>query len=105
MIFSTTAERVRYLRDLAGLSQRMLSLLAGLHERHIGVLELRNRNLSAKHLIAVAKVLGASERWIVLGEGETPTADAVRVSVDEHREQYRARKQEEARKKKLKGAA
>lgn len=83
----TVAERLVWARMVASvngrpLSQRRLSLLAGLSNRHVcslesGVLQGHMRGDTVKRL---ARVLGVPRAWLTYGEGQ-PSETQIRRSV------------------------
>lgn len=81
---TSLADRVRGLRESAGLNPRALSLLAGLDNSHVRLVELgeRGSNITYETVHALARVLGASVEWIGSGEGEPPTSEQVIAAVE-----------------------
>lgn len=75
--------RVRAARNLAPhLSQRELDRLAGLTPGHTSAIEAgRRANVGIRIATEIARVLGASLDWLVRGEGEGPTREAVAGAV------------------------
>lgn len=81
----TLGQRVAYARKLADkLSARELAGLAGLGSRgHVEGLESgRTDNPTRATIVALAHALGCSSGWLVDGEGDAPTEDAVRLAVE-----------------------
>lgn len=71
----TVAERVRYARELASLSQRQLSKAAGLSHSTIYFIETENRKgLRLTTVQAIARTLDVSPEWLLLGTGSPPKA-------------------------------
>ena len=67
-----------------------ISTLAGLAPSHVALIlrrgaERRGAGLSGKTAAALAKVLGCSTDWLLTGEGERPTPEAVRAAVERAR--------------------
>lgn len=79
---STLAERVKWARETARLSQRELARRAGLgSERHVGLIEAGERpNVELKTLQGVAGVLGVTIGWLANGEGDPPTEESIRAA-------------------------
>lgn len=80
--------RIRQLREVAGLSARSLSRLAGLRSPgHVASLESGTFSTARPPtLVAIADVLGASLDWLIHGRGKPPTAKEVRAAVERARE-------------------
>lgn len=77
------AERIRFLREASGRDAAPLSQLCGLASSHLGMIERgRVTNLTEKTLRAIAEATGATLPWLAFGQGEAPTEDVVRRSVD-----------------------
>jgi transcriptional regulator with XRE-family HTH domain len=80
---ATVAGRLRVARKKAELSARELARLTGISEALIGYIERspcgdRSR---ARTLIQIARVLGLSLDWLLLGVGDAPRVGTVRASV------------------------
>lgn len=77
----TPASRIAALRAAGKLSARRLSLISGLADGHVGLIEAgtlgAKRGLEGKTLAALAKTLGATVAWIEKGEGVAPDEAAV----------------------------
>lgn len=69
----TLADRLKWARLRAGLSQEQLGDKAGVSQSTIGNLEAGTRN-SARRLPQIADILGVSALWLAEGEGK-PTPD------------------------------
>lgn len=69
---ATVASRVRYARELAGLSQRQLSVAAGLSHSTVNRVEAEADDSRLGTLEAIARALGVSRDWILTGLGEPP---------------------------------
>lgn len=84
MASETLGDRVRELRDKAGISQRHLARLAGLKsERHIGLIESGERDtLTTDTLAKVATALGCTIGWLMAGEGRAPSVKRVRAAIE-----------------------
>jgi transcriptional regulator with XRE-family HTH domain len=77
-------ERLRWAREIAGISQRHLSKLAGLKsEQHVRLIEVSEKpqNLGIETVSALAGALGVTIDWLHNGIGPEPTAEAIRESV------------------------
>lgn len=70
----TLADRLKWARARAGLSQEELGAKAGVSQSTIGNLEAGTRN-SARRLPQIADTLGVSALWLAEGKGR-PTSDA-----------------------------
>lgn len=81
---STFGQRLRDLRETAGLSCRGLDSAAGLHFNHVAALE-RLDNCQATTARKLAEALGCSVGWLLAGEGEAPSAEDVRAAVERAR--------------------
>ena len=79
---SPVGVRIREARELAGISARELDRLAGLSENHTSLLESVVRDVRAETAVAVARALGVSLDWLLVGAGRPPTARAVRAAID-----------------------
>lgn len=77
-------DRLRELRAIAGgLSQRELSLLAGLNGSHVGLIEQgRVTEPGGATMAKLAEVFGVSLDWLVLGVGAAPRPEQVVASVE-----------------------
>lgn len=76
-------ERLRVLRDRAGLSARELSSLAGLKSpNHVSHLEAGIWTPTTRTATALAQVVGCSLDWLVNGRGEPPTDASLLVAVE-----------------------
>jgi len=85
MTTSTTfGQRLRELRQIAGLSGRALDALAGLHPNHVAALEHVD-NCQSTTARKLADALGCTVGWLVAGEGTAPEADAVRAAIERAR--------------------
>lgn len=77
----TLGDRLAEVRKKAGLSTRALDRLAGLTEGHCWIIEKKNGNTAASTIDSLARVLGCSLDYLVRGEGESPTEEAIRAAV------------------------
>lgn len=57
-ILKRFGERVRKLRERAGLSQETLAGNAGIHRTYMGGVERGERNISLKNIVRIAEALG-----------------------------------------------
>lgn len=80
----TTGQRIRELRELAGLSAKGLDSLAGLTPGHTRLIETRARDkVSAHSIVAIARVLGTNAEWLIAGDDDArPTARKIRAAVE-----------------------
>lgn len=84
------ADRLREVRQLAGISARDASALAGLSPSHVALLETGRHRATTDTASALARAFGVSIDWLVDGSGKPPTARAVRTSVEAARGRARA---------------
>jgi transcriptional regulator with XRE-family HTH domain len=71
---SDVGTRVAELRELAGLSARELSILAGLSPSMVGHIEAgRVQQPGADTVSQLAEVMGASLSYLIKGEGKAPS--------------------------------
>lgn len=74
------AERLQWAREMAGMSQRRLAKLADLGDatvRHIESSAPESIDVTTARKIGA--VLGCSPAWLLTGEGEAPTEEALRA--------------------------
>ncbi len=72
------AERLRWLREQAGLPKRTLSNLARLDPSHVRSIEKGTRvNPQSDTVVALAEVLGCTTDWLLRGLGSPPSADVL----------------------------
>lgn len=77
------ANRLSCLRQMADISQRGLSSLAGLHPNHVFQIESGNKEtITAFTAEALSVVLGCSLDWLIAGRGKAPSARTVRAHVE-----------------------
>lgn len=69
---ATVASRVKYAREAAGLSQRQLSMAAGLSNQTISNIEAGHFGTRVGTIEAIAKALNVSMGWILEGLGDPP---------------------------------
>jgi len=78
----TLGERVRWARDLAGISARRLDKLAKLSAGHARAIETgRKQTVEASTARKLASVLGVTLDWLLCGTGRRPTPESVRAAV------------------------
>lgn len=88
---TTVADRLKQVREMGGMSARGLSIRAGLHPHHVGVIELRKTGeISATVAVSLARALGVSVEWLVNGEGDAPDKDTVLAAFEAAEERYNA---------------
>lgn len=86
------SERLRELRERAGLAARPLDRLAGLGEGHVNMIERGERpNIEAETARALARVFGCSLDWLIAGMGRPPTDAALRRAVARAQREFDAR--------------
>ena len=91
------ADRLRRLREVAGLSQLMLGTLAGLAGSHVGAIERRSDDkVEVPTLRALARVLGCSVGFLAAGEGDAPNEETVKRAVARARRRLEKQSQSEA---------
>lgn len=71
------------LRTKAGLSVSELARIAGLKSpSHIGLIEREERReIAVQTALALSRTLGATVEWLVEGDGDEPSEDAVKLAV------------------------
>lgn len=75
-------ERLRWARLAAGISARELDRLAGLAEGHTALLEAGKKNgLEMRTATKLVRALGVTLDWLVMGEGDVPTAERILSAV------------------------
>jgi transcriptional regulator with XRE-family HTH domain len=78
----TIASRVRFARNLGGISARRLGLLAGRSPQWAAALERGQYAApSAESLRRVAAVLGCDLNWLLTGSGGAPTVEVVQAAI------------------------
>jgi hypothetical protein len=83
MALATLGERLRWVRNMAGISARELDRLADKNEGHAAVVETKIHDRAALWTIVdYANVLGVSLGWLATGEGDPPTRAAVCLAVE-----------------------
>lgn len=81
-LLETPWDRLRWARHAAGISARELDRLAGLAEGHSALLEAgKKKGLEMRTAAGLARALGLSLDWLVLGEGGQPDEDKIRKAV------------------------
>lgn len=63
------AQRLKKARELAGLSQRQVADILGLHRPSVSEIEAGNRRVSAEELVRLAETYDVSVAWLL---GEAP---------------------------------
>lgn len=82
-------QRLRHLRVRAGLSLQELGRMAGLADGHVWMLENGKReNPKTKTLRQLGSVLGSSLDWLLDGNGEEPSQEAIDSAVAIARERF-----------------
>ena len=82
----TLAERLKWARETAGLSQRGLSELAGLASSHVQLIESgRAEGLNLGTAGGLAQALGLSLDWLSGRDQEPPSALTIRAAVERAR--------------------
>ena len=71
-ILTTIGNNLRHYRKSLGISQEYLAELAGLHRTYIGAVERGEKNISAKNIEKIAKVLGV-DPYLLLKENPNPS--------------------------------
>ena len=80
----TLASRVKWARDIAGVSQERLAETCGLSGAHISLIEAdKRRNLTWQTLARLAAGLGVSAEWLMTGKGPTPSEEQIRAAHEE----------------------
>lgn len=83
------AERVAYLRRVAGLGQREADRLAGLHRGQSGEFERGTReNPRRDSLVKLGALYGAPLTWLLTGQGSAPAQRTVKRCVNSAREAH-----------------
>jgi transcriptional regulator with XRE-family HTH domain len=74
--------RLKYLRDLSGLSARALDRLAKAPRGYTSLIETGERpKIGADVAEGYAEALGASLDWLISGHGKPPSKETVRSAV------------------------
>jgi transcriptional regulator with XRE-family HTH domain len=82
MLMKGLDERLRSTRELGGISSRELGALAGLSETYPGLIESKEREeVGADAVAKLAKVLGVTTDYLILGVGKSPTKRQVTAAV------------------------
>lgn len=82
-------DRVRQARTLVGLSQNKLAALTGLPSSHARAIEERD-NLRTDTAASIARTLGLSLDWLIVGTGPRPTRESVKAAVEAAEARVRA---------------
>ncbi|RJP86287.1 MAG: XRE family transcriptional regulator [Desulfobacteraceae bacterium] len=61
---------IRYYRNALNISQEKLAENSGLHRTYIGAVERGEKNISAKNIAKIAKVLGVKPHILLLNNNE-----------------------------------
>lgn len=77
----TLKVRLKRAREMAGLSARALSSLAGLTPSHVSLIEAGQPGIGSKTAMKLAGVLGVSLDWLLTGHGEAPTKESIQKAV------------------------
>jgi len=87
MTLTTFGARVRHLRQqVEGLACAELDRLAGLHRGHVWQIEHDSRENPERDTVrGLARALGCTVGWLLEGEGDAPTAEAIGAAVAEAR--------------------
>ena len=72
----TTGERVKKVRDEAGLTLEKFGLALGIGKTAISKIERGENKLTPQNAKAIARGFGVSEDWLLTGEGEMRPATA-----------------------------
>ena len=72
----TTGERVKKVRDEAGLTLEKFGLALGIGKTAISKIERGENKLTPQNAKAIARGFGVSEDWLLTGEGEMKPASA-----------------------------
>jgi transcriptional regulator with XRE-family HTH domain len=95
---TTISQRLRQARELGDLKARELDRLADISEGHTSLIESGARpHPESKTAMALAKTLGVSLDWFLLGEGKDPSVRSIRVAVDAARVAFEKREAEKKR--------
>jgi transcriptional regulator with XRE-family HTH domain len=79
---SSFADRLGFARELSGMSARGLDRLAGLRAGHTALIEAGRRpNVETRTAEGLARALGLSLDWLVMGVGDMPRAEDVARAV------------------------
>ena len=83
MGLTTLGERLRWAREVACLSTRSLSDMAGLSKDMVGLIErgAKSDHLEAATLVRLADTLGVETTWLFDGRGQAPSGDAILAAV------------------------
>ncbi len=79
---TSLAERVKWARGVAGVTQERLAKLCGISGPHVSLIESGDRcDLKLRVLVALAQGLGVSMEWLATGVGDEPTEEQIREAV------------------------
>lgn len=79
---SSLAERVRWARSVAGVTQEKLAKLCGVTGPHVSLIESGARtDLQMRTLAGLASGLGVSMEWLATGAGAEPTVEQIQAAV------------------------
>ena len=91
-IMQTIANRLRWAREQTGLSARALSVLVEASPALVGLIERGDvESPRLETLSALADALGTTVGWLLAGEGEPPTPEAILAAVERARAAVAAR--------------
>ena len=82
MTNTSLADRVRWARGVAGVTQERLAKLCGISGPHVSLIESGGRtDLKLRVLVALAQGLGVSMEWLATGAGDPPTEEQIRQAI------------------------
>jgi transcriptional regulator with XRE-family HTH domain len=77
----TVAERIREARKLAGLSQKQVADILGLHRPSVSEIEAGNRRVTAVELAKLAEIFDVSVAWLLGGVPDDLHGDDPRIQL------------------------
>lgn len=75
------AERLRWARENAGLSQGQVAKLLGVHRPTISAIEAGTRHIKAGEIQQFAELYEVQESWIIKGDESLPGTDDPRIAL------------------------